>query len=528
MTTEAFTKISRLYGYDADISNEEAKKTIARAIKPDKKLDSLPALKTTPKRVLLITPPGHPDESFGRLSGATGELPMLGLAYIAAALRDQGNIVKIIDYEVNRRPLSKVRMDIEEFSPDLVGMTAYITNMTRCSAVAQIVKEVNPKTTVALGGPQVSIFPEEGLESPYVDLIVLSEGEIIIRNVINALDNEKALMSVKGIWFKNSSGQIIRNEKEGLVDNLDIFPPPALDLFNMEKYFPSVMIRGKKIAHLLTTRGCPFECSFCETKLTFGRSFRYHSRERVITELENLINAGFTSFQFYDDIFTANKKIVIDLCNRILEKKWKIEWMCYTRTDCVDRELLQLMKKAGCYLISFGTESGDDLLLDGISKGLKVKDNFEGIQMTREAGLQVFLTNMIGLPRETCEQSKKTIQFSIDSGAEYATFGITEPYPGTELWVDAQKFGYFDTSGQHQNSLLSENSSVWIPHGRTRKELEEISFKGFCKFYFRPRIFWNTIKNFYYMPLGRAFRFIIAGIKYLCLSFKDVKSGTRA
>ena len=142
------------------------------------------------------------------------------------------------------------------------------------------------------------------MESPHVDLIVLSEGEIIIRNVINALGNEEALKKVKGIWFKTSSGQIIRNEKEGLVDNLDIFPPPALDLFNMEKYFPSVMIRGKKIAHLLTTRGCPFECSFCETKLTFGRSFRYHSRKRVISELENLINAGFTSFQFYDDIFT--------------------------------------------------------------------------------------------------------------------------------------------------------------------------------------------------------------------------------
>ena len=153
MTAETFTKISRIYGYGSDISNEEAKKSIARAIKPDKNLDSLPALKTTPKRVLLITPPGHPDESFGRLSGATGELPMLGLAYIAAALRDQGNIVKIIDYEVNRRPFNKVKMDIEEFAPDLVGMTAYITNMKRCSAVAQIVKEVKPKTTVVLGGP---------------------------------------------------------------------------------------------------------------------------------------------------------------------------------------------------------------------------------------------------------------------------------------------------------------------------------------------------------------------------------------
>jgi anaerobic magnesium-protoporphyrin IX monomethyl ester cyclase len=527
MNTKTITKISKLYDNGSEISDEEAKKTIARAIKPDKNLDSLPLLKTTAKRVLLITPPGHPDESFGRLSGATGELPMLGLAYIAAALRDQGNFVKIIDYEVDRSPFSKVKEDIEKFAPDIVGMTVYITNMKRCSAVAQVAKQVNSKTTVVLGGPQVSIFPEEGLASPDVDLIVLSEGEIIIRNVINALGDEEALKKVKGIWFKSSSGEIIRNEKEGLVDNLDILPPPALDLFGMEKYFPSVMIRGKKIAHILTTRGCPFECSFCETKLTFGRSFRYHSRERVISELENLINAGFKSFQFYDDIFTANKNIVKELCNRIIEKKWKIEWMCYTRTDCVDPDLLRLMKKAGCYLISFGTESGDDSLLKGISKGLTVQDNIDGVRMAKEAGLQVFLTNMLGLPEESYEQSKKTIQFAVESGAEYATFGITEPYPGTELWVDAQKYGFFDKSGLHQNSLLSENSAVWVPHGRTRKELEQTSFKGFCSFYFRPLIFWNTIKNFYYMPFGRAFRFILAGIKYSASSFKSVKSGTR-
>ena len=178
-------------------------------------------------------------------------------------------------------------------------------------------------------------------------------------------------------------------------------------------------------------------------------------------------------------------------------------------------------------MLSFGTESGDDLLLNGISKGLTVKDNIEGVRMTKAEGLQVFITNMLGLPEETYEQSKKTIQFAIDSGAEYSTFGITEPYPGTELWVDAKKYGYFDNSGQYQNSLLSENSAVWVPNRRTRKELEQTSFKAFCRFYLRPQIFWNTIKNFYYMPLGRTFRFIFAGIKYLSLLFSSVKSGTR-
>ena len=527
MTTEAFTKNSQAYSDELEIANEEVKNAITRAIKPDKSLDSLPPLKTNPKRILLITPPGTLEESYGRLSGAAGELPMLGLAYIAAALRDQGNTVKIIDYEVNNWPMSRVHKDIEIFGPDIVGMTVYITNLKRCGAVAKIAKSVDPKISVILGGPQVSIFPEEAFKLPDVDLIVLSEGEIIIRNVINALGNEEALKKVKGIWFKTSSGEITRNQKEGLVDNLDIFPPPALDLFEMEKYFPPVHIRGKKVVHMLTTRGCPFKCSFCETKLTFGRSFRYHSRDRVISEIESLINAGFASFQFYDDIFTANKDIVEDLCNRILEKGWNIEWSCFTRTDCIDSKLLKLMKKAGCYLISFGTESGDDALLENISKDLTVKDNFEGIRLTKKEGIQVTTSFMLGLPNETYEQTLKTIQFALDCGSDYAVFPITEPYPGTELWVDAHKYGFFDNSGKHQNNLLSENSAVWVPHGRTRKELEVLSYKANLKFYFRPRIIMNFIKNIYYLPIGRAIRFYWASLIYLCSRFKVVRSGTR-
>jgi anaerobic magnesium-protoporphyrin IX monomethyl ester cyclase len=527
MTTETPPSKSKFYGNGLKVRDEDAKKEITRAIKPDKSLVSLPQLQTKPKRILLITPPGTLEESYGRLSGAAGELPMLGLAYIAASLRDQGNTVKIIDYEVNNWPMDRVHQDIESFDPDIVGMTAYITNMKRCSTVAKIAKMVNSKISVVLGGPQVSIFPEEAFYSPDVDLIVLSEGEIVIRNVINALGDEKALRQVKGIWFKTSSGDIIRNEKEGLADNIDIFPPPALDLFEMKKYFPPVHIRGKKVTHMLTTRGCPFKCTFCETKLTFGRSFRYHSRERVISEMEGLINSGFKSFQFYDDIFTANKEIVEDLCNRILEKGWEIEWTCFTRADCLDRNLLKLMKKAGCYLISFGTESGDDLLLENISKDLTVYDNFEGVRLTKEEGIQVTTSFMLGLPNESREQTLKTIQFSIDCGSDYAVFPITEPYPGTELWVDANKYGYFDNSGKHQNNLLSENSAVWVPHGRTRKELELLSYKANLKFYLRPRIIMNFIKNIYYLPIGRVLRFYWASLVYLCSKFKTVKSGAR-
>tara|TARA_R110000787_G_scaffold38793_38_gene97599 strand:- start:589 stop:2166 length:1578 start_codon:yes stop_codon:yes gene_type:complete len=513
--------------FDEDRAEAE-KQRIAKAIRPDKGLIDLPPRLGPAKRILLIVPPGTIEESYGRLSSAAGELPMLGLAYIAAALRDQGHVVKIIDYEVNDWPIDRVEGDIRAFGPDVVGMTAYITNMRRCARVASIAKDVSPAILTILGGPQVTIFPEEAFHSPSIDMIVLSEGEMIIRNVMNALGDEEALRRVKGIWFRAETGEIVRNEREGLVDDLDIFPQPALDLYDMERYFPPAHIRGKRVAHLLTSRGCPFQCTFCETKLTFGRSFRYHSTERILVELEHLISMGFESFQFYDDIFTANRKRVIDLCAGIRARGWNIKWMCFTRTNCVDSELLAIMKEAGCYLITYGGESGDDDLLLLIKKGLTVATNFEGIRKAREIGILTMSSFMLGLPTETREQSMRTIQFAIDSGLDYAVFPITEPYPGTELWVDAQKYGYFDNSGKYQNNLLSENSAVWVPHGRTREELEALAQLAMRRFFMRPSKFLRALLNFVHLPLGRAVRFLWAGFSYFVLNmFRASRGGAR-
>jgi anaerobic magnesium-protoporphyrin IX monomethyl ester cyclase len=510
------------------VAAEAEKSRISKVIRPDKQLTALPLLLSKARRVLLVVPPGTIEESYGRLSAAGGELPMLGLAFIAASLRDQGHIVKIIDYEVNDLPMSVVERDVRAFQPDIVGMTAYITNMKRCGRVAKIVKEVSPDIKTILGGPQVTIFPDEAFHSSYIDMIALSEAEIIIRNVMNALGDEEKLSRVKGIWFRSKAGDIVKNAREGLVDELDLFPSPALDLYEMDKYFPTAHIQGRRVAHLLTSRGCPFKCTFCETKLTFGRSFRYHSTQRVLAEIEQLVAKGFDSFQFYDDIFTANKKRVIELCDGIIQKNWNIKWMCFTRTNCVSDELLARMKEAGCYLITYGGESGDDELLALIKKDLTVATNYKGIAAAQKHGIKTMSSFMLGLPTETREQSMKTIDFALDSGLDYAIFPITEPYPGTELWVDAKKFGHFDDSGKYKNGLLSENAAVWIPHNRTREELEELAHLGMRKFYLRPRQLWQVILNFFELPPGRAIRYVVAGFSYFFANrFKSSQAGTR-
>lgn len=511
-----------------DAESEKLKASISKFVKPDLELEELPPRLGDSKRVLLIVPPGTLAESYGRLSGAAGELPMLGLAYIAASLRDQGHDVRVIDYEVDQRPFSQLISDLEAFRPDVIGMTGYITNMQRCAAVASSAKTVDPSVTVILGGPQVSIFPEEGFASQDVDIIVMSEGELIIRNVMNALGDDLALRKVKGIWFRADNGDIIKNQREGLLTNLDVFPMPALDLFQMEKYFPPVHIRGKKVAHLMTSRGCPFKCTFCETKLTFGRSFRYNSTNRVIAELEALIDQGYDGFQFYDDIFTINKKRIIELCEAIIEKGWNIQWMCFTRTNCVNEEMLAIMKKAGCYLVTYGGEAGDDDLLKLIKKDLTVATNLKGIQLAKRLGIRTLSSFMLGLPTETPDQTQKTIDFALTSGLDYAVFPITEPYPGTELWIDALRYGSFDDSGTYKNNLLSENAAVWVPNGRTRKELENLAVKAMRRFYMRPRQVWLGVLNFFYCPIGRASRYFLGGMSYFLKSLMmSSRAGTR-
>jgi len=502
--------------YD-ELKAEFRKGEIARPVRPTKGILTLPSGLTSPRRVLLIVPPSTREEQVGRLSGAMGELPMLGLAYIASSLRDQGNVVKVIDYEIEGTSLDQVAGDVCTFSPDIVGMTAYITNMRRCAALAEIVKGVNINIKVMLGGPQVTIFPEEAFKSPHIDMIVLSEGEIIVRNLMNALDDEEKLSQVRGVYFRNKNGEIIRNQREVLVDDLDIFPSPATDLFPMQKYFPPVYIRGRKVAHLLTSRGCPFECTFCETKLTFGRSFRYHSTDRVLEELETLIESGYDAFQFYDDIFTANKKRVIALCEGIIERGFKIQWMCYSRTNTLSEDMLALMKQAGCYMISYGFESADNQLLEVIKKNLTVETHREGIRLTKNANIQIAGTFMLGLPTETPAQTAKTIDFALNSGIDYAIFGLTEPYPGTELWEDTEKYGFFDTSGRYQNNLLSENAAVWIPNGRDRDELKAQVEKAMFFFYVHPRSIRMLLGNFIRLPFNRAVRFIWAGFVFFVI-----------
>lgn len=473
-----------------------------------------------PKKVLFVVPPGTVRMNYGKLSAAAAELPWLGMSYVAAATRAAGHEVYLRDYEILRQGYRYLVDDVQRLAPDIVATAVFINNVDRCLAVCKTVKETNPKIKTVLGGPQTTIFPEEFYSFQEVDFVLISESEISFSRLTSYCEDTSAYKEILGICWRDKNGTMIRNERQPLIEDLDCIPPPALDLYPMTLYYPPVYIWGKRVANIITSRGCPYECTFCEAKMTFGRTHRFHSEERVLADLDYLNSKyGYDSFQFYDDIFTINRKRVVRLCNLLINSGRRYKWMCYTRTDLVDPELLLLMKEAGCYQISFGPESGDQELLDGIKKKLTVEDNYQGIQYAHEAGILTVGTLMLGLPGETKEQTKKTIDFAIKSKLDYGIFGITEPYPGTEMWHDCLKSGYFiDADDGHTNHLLPNFSKIWVPHGRSREELESNVQEAYRRFYFRPRILLKWLQNLAHIPPGRSLRYLWAGLIYLIMN----------
>lgn len=470
------------------------------------------------KRVMLVVPPGSIEAEFGRLASAGAELPWLGMAYVAAAVRKAGHLIFLRDYEVENKGWDTVAQDIREVRPDVVATAGFINNMDRCLKIFEIAKSLDPRIVTVLGGPQATIFPDDAIQSPHLDFLTISESEISFTRLVSYIEDRDAWRSFKGTIFRDPrNGEIVKNERQPLVNNLDSLPLPAHDLYPMALYYPPVYIWGKKVANIVTSRGCPYDCTFCEAKMTFGRTFRYHSEERVLEDLAFLNRKyGYDSFQFYDDIFTTHRDRVVRLCEAMLRENRNYKWMCYTRTDRVDLELLKLMKRAGCYMISFGIESGSQNLLDKIRKKLTVETNMAGIEACVKAGMMGIGTFMLGLPGETAEQTRKTIRFALDSKLDYAIFGITEPYPGTDMWKDALKEGYFiNADSKHSNHLLPNFNKIWVPNGRDRDELEKLTRTAYREFYLRPRIFLRWLRNFLHIPPGRSFRYLYSGFMYL-------------
>ncbi len=441
-------------------------------------------------KILLISPPYPKDKVFRKSMKHLGAvLPPLGVAYIAAMLEKDGHEIKIIDGPAWATILDygfdDLEKDIKAFSPDVIGVSASTSQIEHAKKVISIAKSVNKDCLVILGGTLISADPNALLQFELVKYGVYGEADLTFSEILKAYENKQPLEGMEGvIWRENGSVKFL---KPKTIINLDQIPMPARHLLKMEIYRPSpANYRRLPATTIMTSRGCPYQCIFC-SRPTEGTAFRAHSAERVVEEVEQLVTKyGIKDIQIFDDTFSLISSRVEKICKLIIEKKLDIWWNCMTRVDKINPELLRLMKQAGCYEIGFGIESGSDRILQFIKKATTTDLVKKGVQMTKEAGIDVRGFFMIGFPTETKEEIMQTINFAKELDVDVAQFMVSTPFPGTEMWEIAKQNG---TISEDWNSFTfyAPDKMPFSSNLLSDDELLKLYKKAYKSFYLRPK-----------------------------------------
>ena len=365
-------------------------------------------------------------------------LPM-GLAYLAAVLEEAGHEVTVIDCPAEMIDIKQLKTKLAAIQPNLIGITSMTPTIQSAFLSAQTAKEACPEAMVVIGGPHATFMDKQVLtEEKAVDVVVRGEGEETLLELAQNVSNPQALKKIEGLTF-TTNRETVRTPTRPYIQNLDELPRPAYKYFSLENY----RLFGRKMLPIMTSRGCPSQCSFCTTARMFGKAFRARSPKSIVDELEWLRDEhGADAFSFYDDTFTLNTKRAVTICEEIKNRKIGLPWDCQTRVSRVSPELLATMRDANCQQVFFGVESGCQKILDAVNKGTTVEQNRRAIKMAKDAGLFVAISVIIGYPGETRDMLMQTIDLVKKAEPDDVYICVATPYPGTELRRLVEEMGY--------------------------------------------------------------------------------------
>ncbi len=379
-------------------------------------------------RVLFVIP-----SSVGDYFSA--QVPHTGIAYIASVLKSSGIEVKIIDMRLGYDNDAVLKI-IDDFKPNFVGITLYSFGFDRSRDTINTIKKHSDAYRVVLGGPHISAYGAKSMENNLADFAVDGEGEYAMLELCLG----KEVSEIGGLLWRDGE-RIVANQKRPYILSLDELPLPDYEVFELPKYLGY----SEKHLPLVSSRGCPYSCVFCSVRLSMGLKFRPRSPESVVDEIEHWYKKGWRSFEIDDDNFTLDMDRATKICDMILERGLKIKWKCDNgvRADRLTRELLDKMKEAGCYYISFGVEGGNDRMLEKIKKGEKLETIINSIKMAKAAGFGVGATFIIGTPEETYEDFLDSLMIAKDLPVDHVSFYNMVPYPGTEMYRWVEEHGRF-------------------------------------------------------------------------------------
>jgi anaerobic magnesium-protoporphyrin IX monomethyl ester cyclase len=453
-------------------------------------------------KVLLLFANTLADRKLRKTKAArVGILPPLGLGYIAAVLQQSGHQVRILDTRLD--PWSpELARQIREFNPGVVGISIFVISELEGYKLAGEIKSILPDVPVVMGGPQVGYFPRAPLERcAAVDITVRGEGEYIMREIVDAMEHGRGLQGIHNILYRDQAGAIVTGPPSAAVPHLEELPFPARELMDLRRYAPEVYEFQKLPAsNILATRGCAYgQCTFCFESGQFRTKYRYQSAEKLLREMELLRDEyGIREVVFNDDDLLSNGKLLTEFSELAIQRNLGMKWSCWGRVTPCSKKLLDTIARAGCWLVSFGIESGNQELLDKLQKGMTLEKCRQVVSWAHEAGLETHGTFMIAIPGETPEMAEKTIDFAIELDLTYAAFIPTHPLYGTPLFETCISEGRLVKSPYSHQPIQTRYLPriSFVPEGyKDEKEVEKVLSRAYRRFYFRPAYWWKHFKK---------------------------------
>jgi anaerobic magnesium-protoporphyrin IX monomethyl ester cyclase len=461
--------------------------------------------------ILLLNPPARHKQSESFI------VPPLGLAYIAASLRQAGYRVTIKDAIAEQMSWPELGDFLKSKRPDILGLNTMTPVIDNAFASARLARPY--VSQIIVGGPHVSVWKQEVFQHcPEIDFGVIGEGERTMVELADNLAAGRSPSSVPGVISLDFAGP-----PRSLIANLDTLPFPARDLLPLDKYHYHFS-KHKSVTTLFTSRGCPFHCIFCD-KSVFGSRWRGRSAANTLLEVDEIVKTyKIKSLIIYDDLFTLKKERVREFCEGILSRGYKLDWKCESRVNLVDLEILKLMKRAGCSMIAYGVESGNQRGLDYLNKKIRIKDIRRAFALTHQADIDTMAYFILGIPVESYEEELNTIKFAKEINSTYAQFSILSPYYGTKIFADAKAEGWYQEIDANNPIDQDLKRPVVMSPNWNQEKLNKILYKAYIGYYLRPQYIVRRIISLNSMAqLKNSINGIINLLQWVFLKFQKKK-----
>jgi len=444
--------------------------------------------------IIFVTPPyDNVAPGYEFVKTVMNQSPSLGLLHLAAEVREFGYKPSIIESDIYGLSIDDTVNRIVAEKPKYVGITLFTVGVWNASQICKKLKLALPETIIIIGGPHVSSMAEETMTRfPEFDYAIEGEGEEALISLLIALDTQSDLSTVPALCYMKN-GAFYKNKALAIDKNLDRLPMPAWDLLeDFPKAYPAAIYDFPRtpVATIAASRGCPFHCKFCDTS-TFGAKVRAYSPEKVFEIIQHLqSHYGVRHILFVDDLFLASKVRTKKLCELIIQSGTKVTWSCTARVDTVKPEILNIMKQAGCWEISFGLESGSNEILQSMDKAADIAKSEDAIKWTAAAGIRVKGLFMLGYPGETIETIELTKNFITRLPITIMNLTKFTPYPGSPIYKELYGANIIDEHWKKMNGM----NFVWSPEGISVKELDKHYQEILKNFYQRPSIGLHYLK----------------------------------